>query len=484
MYKFCFSLLIPLFLFLLVLYPFSIGLNYSKGLLLLTLVIVIISVILFVFSTFFDPIVELRKQYIRPIFLFLLGYLIVFFQGYTDLLLGNLLATDLFYFVKPHLINQAALLSCAGLIALFLGYFIRLKPIKKKYKVFSVIPLDRLIIVFTLFNLLSIYLNLKTFLSGEYSQELIESNSGTSSSYAQLLFYITYLSIIILHAINCRLKGANSIIQFVKGLGWLFYVNLGVYLLLIIISGDRGPILTISLTFICAATVGTLVRIKLKYILMCVFGGALFITLLGIVRRMDTKVSLSNRLVEAFSENKISEKYESFSPVTAELASSVRTLHFVIDKVPNDYPYLFGLLQLRESLKTIPFAAGIFDPLFPSHFRYINSAFYITWLDKGNFYFVGSGSSINADLYLIFGEISVLLGLFLVGRLFRRLDVLVFTSDRKFISLYSIVLSISILGSSIFWSRATYLAPIKSIAFTYIMVYLYLGFINRKKKAF
>lgn len=470
MFKVCSFLMIPLFSFVTILYAFSDKAEYSKGLLIGTISIVFVAIFLFILSSFYDPIQQIRKQYIRPIYLFLIGYFIVFYQAYIDVLLGNLKETDLFFFYKSSLINNAALLSTIGLLAMFIGYFIRFKPILVKSEKLKYIPLKNIILFFTFINIVSLYANLKTFLSSEYSQALIEEKAGSLGSYLELIFYVTYLSILILHAINCRLKNISSIKTYIKGLGPLFFLNVGVFLLLVMLSGNRGPILTYSLTFICSLTIGTLYKLKFKYILLAVIGGSIFFSLLGIIRKMDTNRSFSDRLVEAYSGNSISEKYTSFSSGTAELSTSVRTLHYSMEYVPDKYPHVYGIIQLRESLKIVPFAAGIFDPLFPSHFRYKNSAFFITWLDKGEFYNVGTGSSIIADLYLSFGEIGVFVGMFFIGRIFRRFDVYAFSSNQKGITIFGAVVTIVLVGASISWSRATFLGPIQSIAYAYIML--------------
>lgn len=472
MYKICSFLMIPLFCLVITLYVFSDGGAYSKEMLTGTICIVFISILLFIVSSFYDPIKQIRKQYIRPMYLFLIGYFIVFYQAYLDVLFGNIRENDLFFFYKSTLINKAALLSTIGLLALFLGYFLRVKKIKVKPEKLKYIPLKKLIIFFTIINLVSLAANIKTLLYGEYSQALLEEKAGSLGSYLELIFYVTYLSILIIHAINCRLVNVQSVRQFIKSLGLLFFINVGIFLLLVMLSGNRGPILTYSLTFICSLTIGTFYKLKFKYIFIAIISGSIFFSLLGIVRKMDTNKPFSDRLIEAYAGNGISEKYTSFSSGTAELSTSVRTLHYSMEYVPDKYPHLYGIIQLRESLKIIPFAAGIFDPLFPSHFRYKNSAFYITWLDKGEFYNVGTGSSIVADLYLSFGEIGVFLGMFLIGRLFRKADVYAFVINQEGISVFGAIVTIVLVGTSIGWSRATFLEPVQSIAFAYIMIRL------------
>lgn len=367
-------------------------------------------------------------------------------------------------------------MSAIGLIALFVGYLTgrkRVKESRTKGRSLEFLPINSLVYVLTAFNLLNIALNAAQMLSGEYSQEAIENSAGTLGSYAQLLFYVVYLGVIVIHTINSRIVGINSIWVFLRKLGLLFYINLFAYLLLVMLSGDRGPILTISLTMLAAITIGTQRRIKFATIVFAVLIGATFISILGVVRKMDTNLSFGERMSRALEDDSVNERYQSIVPATAELSTSVRTLHLALDHVPTHHNYLFGLFQIREILKVIPFASGFFDPLFPEHFRYKHSAFFITWVDKGDNYTVGTGSSINADLYLSFAEVGVVLFLFLLGRLFRWVDLLVFSENGRYINIFSVVLMISIIGSSIYWSRASLLTPIQSMALTYIFVILY-----------
>lgn len=97
MYKFFLFLFIVLLLAVIVVYPYSVGSYYSEPLLLYTLSVSAIALTLFIFSALIDPVRELRTQYIRPIYMFLLGYIIVFFQAYIDLYLENLNPNSFFF---------------------------------------------------------------------------------------------------------------------------------------------------------------------------------------------------------------------------------------------------------------------------------------------------------------------------------------------------------------------------------------------------
>src|SRR5690606_30579498 len=158
----------------------------------------------------------------RPIFIFLFGYFVVFFQAYIDLLLGNISPNDTFFFVVPDVINRGAALNTVGLVMLLIGYSFRQSPRILRPHFQKSIPIVYLVILLTFFNVLQVYLNINVLLSGEYSQEQLENSAGTAGSYANLLFYVTYLAVIICHTLNCRRRESCTLWGFFRGLGLLF----------------------------------------------------------------------------------------------------------------------------------------------------------------------------------------------------------------------------------------------------------------------
>ena len=84
------------------------------------LIVVAISVIFFVIKK--EKINEIRGQYVRIVTVFVLGYLIVYFQLHVDYIFGNFDESHTRFWVNRRIVPQALTLSAIGLVAFFIGY--------------------------------------------------------------------------------------------------------------------------------------------------------------------------------------------------------------------------------------------------------------------------------------------------------------------------------------------------------------------------
>ncbi|MFR9165364.1 MAG: O-antigen polysaccharide polymerase Wzy [Dysgonomonas sp.] len=466
--------LILYWIFLLViifLYPLSIG-QYSKPMLGFTLILALLSIIIFALSK--EKNQSIQKQYFRPIIFFLIGYCIVFFQLYVDILLGNVNANNSFLFVNSMLINQAALLSCGGLITFLLGYLIfSNQKIRSRNTVPKVYSLNGLSCILLFFLLLFIYYNGSNYIMGSYSQEFMEEKAGTMAAYSEILFLSTYFSIVILNCRRCRIEKIDDTWLFVKSYGILFYISIVTYMSFVLLSGDRGPILVILLTFLFSYVVGTLKKIKLTTYIFIVIAGAFCFTILGIARSIDDDKPMVLKVYLALQDQKPNFVDKSIIPITSELAASVRTLHYSMSYVPEKHPYLFGSFQIRDILGTVPFSNSVTKNFLDPHFKYKSSAYFATWIHQGEKYSYGDGSSINADLYLSFGVLGVWIGLFLLGILFRRIDLIVFSTSINNVTLFILTLAFIIMGTCLRMSRGTFFEQLRYVVFTFVIIIIY-----------
>jgi len=466
------SLYILLLILVLFLYIF-IGENYSPLLLSLTIIACLIAVIIFLIRQENFP--RIKGHFLRPSTLFITGYLIVFFQCYIDLLVGNLTEYDRLIFVDSRLINKAALLSLGGLITFFVGYILytprKNLAIARADSSQIIYPLNILKIFFVLVTFLFIYFNGSDCLIGSYSQEYLENKAGTMALYSEILFIITFMSIITLHCRNSSIKGISTLWQYVKSLGLLFHICLLIYIGLVMISGSRGPIMILGVSYICSFILIAKKRVHFSHFIAFVVVGAFILTALGYARNMDKTIPFVDRLSIAVQEREV--RRESFATLTSELATSIRTLHYAMNYVPEAHPYLYGSIQFRQVLGTIPFASSATKSFFNDNFRYQSSAYFITWIAQGNSYTYGTGSSVVADLYLSFGLLGVLFGLFLFGMLIRKIELYVFYIPLNKIPLFYLILAIFAYGYTILISRASILSPLNFFIFTVIFTYIY-----------
>jgi len=447
--------------------------EYNSQLLFLTIVECLIAVIIFIVRK--EDFHIIKEHFLRPSTLFLLGYFIVFFQCYIDLLIGNLTEDNKFLFVSPWLINKAALLSLGGLIAFLVGYILYLPregiEISDADSSRAIYPIKILVLVFGLVSVFFVYFNGTDYLGGSYSQEYLESKAGTMALYSEILYIVICMSIIVLHCRTCYIQEISSLWQYVKQFGLLFHICLLTYIGLAMIQGDRGPILVVVVPYFCSYFLAAKKRISFVTSVVVLLVGAIIFTAVGYVRNIGQPTSFDYKLSIALQE--LEARRDSILPMTSELSGSVRTLHYAMNYVPSTHPYLYGSIQFRQILSVIPFSSHVTKHFLDDNFIYRSSAFFITWLSQGTSYSYGEGSSVVADLYLSFGELGVILGLFMFGMLIRKIELYIFYIPIDKIPLFYLILSMFAYGYAISISRSSLLSPLNFFIFTTITVYFY-----------
>lgn len=442
--------------------------HYDSALLFATISIVVIALFLFIISE--NSFICLRKQYFRISIVFIIGYLIVCFQKYVDLLLGYVGSYNSFLFVSPTLINRAALLSLSGLLSFLIGYLIYRPSIKTRGKVVkSTISIRGLKYILFLSVCLFIYYNGIDYILGSYSQEYLESKHGTIASYSEVIVRSLIYAILILHV---KMENKFSgLFMYIKSFGWLFNLSLFMYLFLVLISGDRGPIIAIVSVWFFSYILKVRPKFSLLKIIVLFTIASITVTILGIARTMDNELSYNEKIELVLSDEKLMND-RSIINSTAELASSVRCLHHAIDYVPRKHPFLYGSFQFRDICSMIPASNSFLNIFMDDSFQYTSSAYFITYINQGKFYKYGDGSNVVADLYLSFGLLGVVVGLFLFGVFVKKIEVICFSYDCSQISLGYYALAFTYISFAVYMSRATIFMPLKYFSFTFIILCL------------
>lgn len=440
--------------------------NFSESGLTILLVTTIINFLLF--FTYKKKVRQSKKSGIWSL-IFLVGYLIVFFQLYIDLLLGFLDKYDR-VFANPNTIMRCAIISLCGLLAFFLGY--TFKTVKKRnreeliIKIPKTTPLKFLLVISLV---LFVVYNYKIILLGGYSQEMLEAQAGTMGLYSNMLFQIFFFLYVSCKSFTFKNLSVTNLYSYVKHIGVTVNTCMILYVVFILMSGDRGPVMVICLAYWGGYLLSSKKDISYIRIMTLFCMAAIVITLLGNVRKLDSNIAYWDKIKQ--SVNTVSSDDESISPYTEELAGSVKTLHYAVEYVPQNHPYLYGSFQLRQLCSTIPFMNRLVYNFVDPHFKYKGSAFFVTWIIQGDFYTYGSGTSCNADLYLSFGIIGVIVGLLLWGIIYRRIEdkvdfMLISSTTDNIILLY-------FLAYSLYVNRANMLCFLNFMIFTIIVKYIY-----------
>lgn len=443
---------------------------------------VLLGLVLFIIILFFsikEKHPNIQNQLIKHSTLFLMGYFIVHFQYYLDFVLGYSTNSDFQIWHNSEIVIKGFMISIVGLLAFLIGY-LSCKP-KQVYnrKVqkenFSTIYLK----FFAFCSLLGFYSTVDPlYLAGHYgSVEL-----SPISNYFQFAFQMFVFATIIQNSRNSYEKHLKiSFKDYIKIQGILFTIVIGIYLGSVMLSGDRGPLISMSIAYLSGFLFLTKYKFSKIILISIIIGSAFLITLLGSVRLMDKDTPFVERVVEAYQdEGKSLGETRSISPQTKELATSVRTLHIAVDYVPKQHDYFYGRFQLQQILATIPFGTEFKKLLFDDNsYKYSGSGQFITWIDQGDNRFYGLGTSIVTDFYLDLNVFGVLVGMFLFGILLRRSEFALYNDNSP--TLFMHILAVVFLAFSIYVSRSTALFNMKLCVFIFLVLIFNKYIINHKR---
>lgn len=414
----------------------------------------------------------LKGQYLRSAYIFVLGYVIVFFQYNLDLVCHNITPQSAL-FSSPGVINKCLLCAVVGLCSYFIGNELMLEKslsFSGKSSRIHIMPASFLTfqsVLLFVFTIIYLYYNASEILSGNfiYSEDAMAEKAGSLSNYSSVMVYVMTFTYLVSNSFNIKCKNETlTMWKFIKSNGLLFNVSIIMYVAFVFMTGDRGPIITLILAH--AITYATISRKKLKLSSIIVFlvVGSVALTSIGEVRRTANLLTLSE-LLKHKSETDI----KSISPMTAELAGSYNTFTYVVDNVPDRYDYFYGIMQIRETIYAVPFLYRFVPFAFSSKEYENSSTSYCTFLIQGLKRTYGNGSSLLADFYLDFGYVGILIGMFLLGIIVVRLDNELFLGR----NIYWQVAAIAFFSHSLYISRATLTTPLYYIVPAVVIMYLH-----------
>lgn len=438
--------------------------------------LVSILIIVAIVVSLLNIIVKCKGRLFSPIVLFVISYLISYYQIYADLIFSNVYIDNTFFFINTNVINKSIILCTCGLLALFIGfnksYHVNENALDENKGIYTLTPL--IYINFILLLLFIATADMSYFMGGYGSVDM----SGVSF-YIEILLRISFLAIFILHSRNyIGKKILKTTSDYLKSYHWLFYISITIYFLLVMFSGDRGPIIYTGIVFVFSYYLVLEKKIKPYTIMFYLVIGATVMTLLGSVRSQK-QGSFSEKLIYSLNSEDESRYSNSIIPQTAELASTIKTVHYATTYVPTVYGHTNGVFQLKYMLGAIPFSSPMQSLFIDTEKKFIGSSSFITWLIQGDFPTYGNGTSVIADFYLDFGFIGVVFGMFLLGLLFSRVDFFLYDTHYRY-SYFMYSVSFTLLSLAIYLPRSTVMGHIKNVLWLYLLLIIYTKIIKPK----
>lgn len=441
----------------------------------LILVFILVLVVQFLYRSYNDFVNAYCSWGLKLSSLFICSYVIVCFQTYVDYVLGYD-SLPFFVFVRG---TKIAYLSCVlssiSLVSFMIGYeFMLLKHFGVQYRIsfsnnsriisYPLLPLN----IISLFLLLLYYAFVGSdYLSGGYGRV----EKGTGGEYLSLLFEISIYAILF-YFIRRSDSSNISFQKFLRKLGWLFWLTLFIYYCLVLFSGDRGPIIYLSLSILLTYLLTVRKQINSFKVVFLLIIAASVVTLLGIARKFSGDLSFTEKIDLAVNAMEGDERLlNSVSPITMELAGSAKCVNLAVDYMQNTSDYGLGKYTLSILLSIPPFLGGVIMDLFeiPEHESGVSNFF--TYLDQGKDPSYGVGSICFAEFYMDFSVIGVVAGMGLFGCLVRILEIRSFSSSIP--GAFLLCLILMYYSKAIYIPRASILMELKGTIWLFVYVKCY-----------
>jgi len=318
-------------------------------------------------------------------------------------------------------------------------------------------------------------------LSGaDFGSDFVKGSSN--AGYYEYLLQSVNVAILI-YSIKSHPR-VNSLREFIGIIPPVSAVLIGVYILLRIPSGDRGPFIVTLFALFYSYMYSTKKAVRLWLLLIALLVGAYTVSLIGMARQYDLKISFKDRMSDASNTFSTGGRFAAsrsvFAP-TQELAFSFTAYQCMVSGIEDkgdDYRY--GKYQAVEIMNSVPFGPSLVQHTLGITGPESASGTYATYEYLGPNPSWGLGSCVIGDFYMDFGIIGVFLCMLLVGLAYRKIDSYLFLSQAASNAVLAFVFIYATRAINV--ARGTFLGELRGVILIIIILYLNSIILNEKTK--
>ena len=413
----------------------------------------------------------LKDYWLKPSNLF------VNFQFLLDYRLG--LKDDLSnHIIYPMVLNQCFLLGLVGFVAFTAGY-LRTTSLKSELgdgnryervsRLVKNIRVPVIILHLLSFVAFLITIDFEAFLSGE-------SYAESTATYAHIEKLLGTLNVLVVICAAVKASVNGSLKTYFSSFSWISLVVLGAYMILRLISGDRGPFVYTTILLFYGYAYVTRKQYRLIPTILVLTVGAMSMSVIGIARSLDLSQGFIERVGDAGKVFSSSGRFadKSVSPMTEELGFSFVVNQTDVNAIEVEKNQLHpGTYLLISLLNGIPMVPGLITRLFHISYEDFSSTGF------ANVHFFGYeertwsiGTTIVGDFYLQFSVFGVFLGLFLTGLLMKLIDLTLYKKDRSTISFLLLLFTLAYSSKALYLPRSLLLGEMSTFIMALIIVLL------------
>lgn len=262
--------------------------------------------------------------------------------------------------------------------------------------------------------------------------------------------------------------------QYIKSFPVFFYIVSAIYIFLVLSSGDRGPILDLSLSFFAGYILINKIRVNKSVFIVGVVATALLLSFLGFLRAgsndlsFDKMYQASETLIDYYTEKNI------IFTSTEELSGVIGSYQVIYEYVErHDCVYGIGIINqilgILPGLRPLLYGVIGFNPE-----NYGTAAIATTLMNADH----GMGTTCAAELYFNLKFIGSLIAFFLFGIFIKKLDLSMYEKSPKLIVF---IFGFCYLIKAIYIGRSTIFEPLNLCVYSYFYL-LVANFFSKQLK--
>ncbi len=403
-----------------------------------------------------------KSLWCRPSNIFLLAFFAVSFQYIFDLILGLKRYSD---FYMPHTVNTVAAMCTIGLAAFVMGYNSTNSGNTKQSDFHHIHIRIGLLVALQLLFFVA-WIATVDILSLMIGENYFEDATGTAESNYEMLFYDTTLAILTGIVLNLREKEKVSFMDFLKSNSIFSWVVIGLYSGIRLVSGDRGPFMYTLLAVFFAYLMLSKAKVRVLQLLVLGIVATFVINVVGMARSASLDKSFTERVTESItdfthnSDARFSER--TILPLTEELAMSSRCNQIAVDFINyKNEPYHNGMYTFYQVIQCVPFVPSYLVNSLKITDDERSTNLKMTDVVYGTHEFTQIGTTVTTDPYFDFGFIGVIIMLFIVGIIYKKVDYSVYIKSPSNWFFIAIVLLIA--SKAIYIPRSTLVGQFKEL---------------------
>ena len=431
----------------------------SKGSLSTTLVTVLLATITYYYVRK-ETVNELKNNFFQISTIIVVGFILVHFIEYLAFVTGEHQSIIDIEYIDSSYVNGAAMVSCACLITYYIGAALAKRKFSFKEKKHS-----SNMFFLESFMLLSVFVFYISAGEDYFKGGYVEAMNVTGMS----LFAQVSQTCIIGAAVACSVvviyrNKPMGIKDYIKNFSFVYYIALFSYCLLVLTSGDRGPLIQCFLCYWIPYIYVGKRKVKVLLAVILLSFGALFLSLLGTVRSMEGSLSME-KMVEA--QELRNERFADDNIIfasTAELSKVVRSYHVIYHFAETRF-IVYGAGFANKILGIIPGLRYVLYPILGIDDAAISASRLSTLLLQKDH---GMGCTCVADTYFNFGAYGTIIVFFFVGLLFRKMDISAYKDLRK-MSPFVVCSIVCYMMFAIYIGRSSLFTPINILAYSWAL---------------